>query len=132
MLTVRTYVANSEIDGAGVFLAERVCAGQIVWVFDPIIDVEITAEQMASLPDAARELAMKHAFLNHDGRLILSRDNGVFFNHSEEPTTLNDGDVNIAARDLPAGTELTENYCQSFPLGACSEFLKSPIKGEAR
>jgi uncharacterized protein len=124
MLVVRTYVAASGIHGAGVFLAEPVKSGQVVWRFDPIIDVEITEDQLASLPDGARETAMMHAFLNHDGRMILSRDNAVFFNHSEHPTTLNDGDVNIAARDLPVDTELSEDYRQSFPIGACSEFLR--------
>lgn len=122
MLIVRTYIWKSEIHGLGVFAAEPVKAGSRVWVLDPTIDVEITADQIAALPEAAREVALAHSFVNDDGRMILSRDNAVFFNHSEEPNTLATPDGNVALRDIAACEELTENYLD-FPPGACRSFL---------
>ncbi len=122
MLIIKTYVAPSSIHGMGVFAAEPVCAGNFVWVFDPIIDIEITEAQLQDLPDAAREVALAHSFINEDGRMILSRDNAVFFNHSDEPNTLAGPDGNEALRDIAIGEELTESY-RGFPAGACSAFL---------
>lgn len=122
MLTIKTYVAPSRISGMGVFLAEPVKAGQRVWEFNPIIDIEITPEQLASLPPAVREVAELHSFIEHDGRMILSRDNAVFFNHSDYPNTVSDMHGNRALCDLAVGTELTENY-RAFPRGSCNEFL---------
>ncbi len=122
MLIVKTYVAPSAINGLGVFLAEPVKAGQRVWEFNPIIDIEITPEQLACLAPAARAVAESHSYVERDGRLILSRDNAVFFNHSDEPNTVTDRLGNRALRDLPAGIELTESY-REFPRGGCNEFL---------
>ncbi len=122
MLTIRTYVAPSVIHGMGVFAAEPVKVGTRLWVLDPVIDVEITHEQIAALPVAAREVALAHSFVNEDGRMILSRDNAVFFNHSAEPNTLAEPSGNVALRDIAAGEELTEDY-RSFLPGACRDFL---------
>lgn len=122
MLLVNTFVATSQIDGAGLFAAEDIQAGSVVWEFNPIIDVEITEAQLAALPPAARERALRHSFVSEDGRIILSRDNAVFFNHSDNPNTRAGSDGNVALRDISAGEELTEDY-RVFPRGACSEFL---------
>lgn len=122
MLTIRTYVGPSFIHGMGVFAAEPVRAGTRVWVLDPTIDVEITPEQIAALPDPAREVALAHSFVNEDGRMILSRDNAVFFNHSAEPNTLAEPEGNVALRDIAVGEELTEDYRNFLP-GACRDFL---------
>ena len=122
MLMVKTYVAPSLIHGVGVFAAELVKSGTRVWVLNPIIDVEITAEQIAALPEAARETALAHSFVNDDGRMILSRDNAVFFNHSADPNTMAKPEGNVALRDIAIGEELTEDY-RRFPPGACRSFL---------
>lgn len=122
MLIIRTFVGPSAIHGLGVFAAEPVRAGTRLWVLDSIIDVEITQEQIAALPAPAREVALAHSFVNDDGRMILSRDNAVFFNHSDEPNTLAELEGNVALRDIAAGEELTESY-RHFPPGACREFL---------
>ena len=127
MLIVKTYVAPSSIHGIGVFAAEPVKTGTRVWVLDPIIDVEITQEQIAGLPEPAREVALAHSFVNDDGRIILSRDNAVFFNHSDAPNTLATPEGNVALRDIAAGEELTESY-RGFPPGACRNFLDEEVR----
>jgi hypothetical protein len=123
MLTIRTVVGCSKIHGLGVFAAEEVAAGVMVWIPNSIIDIEITADQIASLPDAARDMALSHSFVDEDGRMILSRDNAVFFNHSESPNTKTSRAGNMAIRDIAIGEELTEDY-RSFGSGACRKFLE--------
>jgi SET domain-containing protein len=125
MLLVKTYVDRSAIDGCGVFTAEDIPAGTLVWKFNSAIDIEITAPELESLPPPAREVAMRHSFINEDGRMILARDNGVFFNHSDDPNTDICADGNVAARDIRAGEELTEDY-RRLPPGACRSFLDAP------
>ncbi len=122
MLIVRTYVALSKIQGSGVFAAEPIAAGAVVWTPNEIIDQEITREQLLSLPPAAQETVLAHSFIAPDGRMILARDNGVFFNHADSPNTRHYGEKNVAARDIAVGEELTEDY-RDFPQGACRSFL---------
>jgi SET domain-containing protein len=122
MLLIRTFIAPSSIHGCGVFAAEPVHAGTLVWEFNEVIDLEITADQIAQLPLAARETALARSFVNEDGRLILARDNGVFFNHSDAPNTDAGPEGNRANRDIVVGEELTEDY-RRLGLGGCRTFL---------
>jgi uncharacterized protein len=122
MLVVETYVAPSAIHGMGVFAAEPLKAGTRVWVFNAVIDQEITPAELEMLPDVARRIALSRGFASSDGRTILSRDNGVFLNHSDEPNTQVDEEGSVAARDIAMGEELTEDY-RSFRPGACRAFL---------
>jgi hypothetical protein len=69
MLIVRTYIAPSKIHGMGVFTAEPIEEGARVWVFDPTVDQEITADELAALPDTAREIALSRSFVRENGRL---------------------------------------------------------------
>jgi uncharacterized protein len=128
MLIVRTFVAPSKIHGLGVHAAEDIAAGTLVWEQNPIIDIEITTDQLATLPECAREVALQHSFVDEAGRTILARDNGVFFNHSETPNTIASRTGNVAARDISVGEELTENY-RVLGHGACRSFLDMPGEG---
>jgi SET domain-containing protein len=55
---------------------------------------------------------------------VLCGDNGRHFNHSDNPNTLSLGIAfsdDVAATDIPAGTELTSDYrtiCDTFKSGA--------------
>src|SRR5580700_7031055 len=108
MLVVEAYVAPSAIHGMGVFAAEPLKAGTRVWVFNAVIDQEITPAELEMLPEVARRIALSRGFVSSDGRTILSRDNGVFLNHSDEPNTQVDEEGSAAARDIAMGEELTE------------------------
>jgi uncharacterized protein len=131
MLIVRTYVAPSEIHGMGVFAAEPLREGTQVWVFNPVIDQEITAEQLAALPDAVRDIALSRSFVGENDRTILSRDNAVFLNHSECPNISSGTNGSIALRDIAEGEELTEDY-RLLPPGACRAFLDGPCPLQVR
>jgi hypothetical protein len=123
MLIVKTYIAPSKIHGLGVFAAEPLTRGTLIWVFDPVIDQEITQNQLAMLPEAVRNIAISRSFVGECGRTILSRDNGVFLNHSDHPNLSSGADGSIAVRNISTGEELTEDY-RLLPPGACRAFLE--------
>lgn len=114
MLMVDTELKQSAIHGIGVFLLEPVSRGTLIWRFDSRIDRVYSDDEVASLPDRAQRFLRIYS-TRHDGaRLwVLCGDNGRHFNHADAPNTISDGiafGTDVAADDLPAGTELTSDY----------------------
>lgn len=109
MLTIRTYLDKSPIEGVGVFTRELVKKGTLVWGDHPLIDFELSREQVESLPDAARDFVESVAVPYPIGadNFWLSLDNGNYMNHSETPNVDAHG---YAVMDIPEGTELTCDY----------------------
>ena len=124
MLMVETELAPSAIHGIGTFLLEPVRAGQLIWRFDERIDRIIPDEELKAMPPRLRDYVMTYSnFHQRRGLWVLCGDNGRHFNHSDTPNTLSLGIAfgdDLAAADLPAGTELTTDYrtiCDAFRLG---------------
>lgn len=96
--------------GLGIFATQDIPRGSITWVRD-------TFDQVFS-PEAVRALGGQHArILDHfgyrDGRgnTILCWDHARYMNHSCASTNLSPGwDFEIAVRDIPAGSEMTDDY----------------------
>lgn len=111
MMRVPTYVATSRIAGAGLglFCSAPVSPGQLLWMFDPGLDIEIDA--MPSEPVVAEFIAT-YAYMPRKGsaRWILCADNARFYNHSDAPNTVGDEWISHAAAALPADSELTIDY----------------------
>ena len=114
MMMVRTELRPSAIHGIGVFVTEHVKAGQLIWRFDSRIDRVFSDRELQSLPDIMQEFLRTYSTLHADLRLwVLCGDNGRHFNHSDSPNTRSLGIAfgdDVAAEDLPAGTELTSDY----------------------
>lgn len=115
MLLVRTYLDRSAIHGIGLFAAERIPAGTVVWRRSPELDLALTAEQIAALHPAAREQVEKYTYLDRMlGKYVLCGDDARFFNHSEAPNCHDypdeGGGTTVAARDIEPGEELTSDY----------------------
>jgi SET domain-containing protein len=116
MLLVRTTLSPSTIHGLGVVATEPIAAGAEVWRFQEDFDLQKSPEEIAKLPDIAREWFKTFGY--HDHRLdqfILSFDNARFINHSEDPNVRPDFErhrcgVGIASRPIAAGEELTIDY----------------------
>jgi uncharacterized protein len=111
---VQTELRPSPIHGIGAFLMEDVKAGDLIWRFDSRIDRVFADAELAALPEALREfLSVYSTFHEQSGLWVLCGDNGRHFNHSDEPNTTSLGvgfGDDVAAADLPAGTELTTDY----------------------
>ena len=114
MLLVETELRQSRIHGIGVFLLKPVRKGEPIWRFDSRIDRVYSEEELATLPDHVQDFLRTYSTWHEATRLwILCGDNGRHFNHSDTPNTLSLGvgvGDDVAAEDLPAGTELTTNY----------------------
>ena len=124
MMMVRTELRLSKIHGIGVYLAEPVRSGQLIWRFDSRIDRVFSDAELKDLPVITQEFLRTYSTLHSDLRLwVLCGDNGRHFNHSDTPNTRSLGIAfgdDIAAEDMPAGTELTSDYrtiCDVMRLG---------------
>ena len=128
MLLVRTTLGPSTIDGAGIglFAAEPIAAGRMVWRYDALIDHRIPLEQ--AVPRAAvdpifRALLSRCAYIGHSDptTYLWSGDDGRFMNHSPTPNLQVDPDdeSTVALRDIAAGEELFVDYdgfCAADPV----------------
>lgn len=114
MLLVKTKLAASNIEGLGLFADEYIPKGTLVQKFVPGFDAELAAEKVMALPDVARK-EMLHFCYKHKktSKYILCADNARFLNHSGAPNLTGEGsqdEIDIAARDIEKGEELTVDY----------------------
>ena len=114
MMMVDTELRPSSIHGLGVFLLEPVRKGDLIWRFDARIDRVYSLDEVASLPAHVQRYLRTYSTWNEAaGLYVLCGDNGRFFNHSEDPTTVSNAisfGEDHAVRDLAAGEELTSDY----------------------
>jgi hypothetical protein len=117
MMLVRTYLAPSHIHGIGLFAAEDIPAGTLLWRFWPGLDFEYDQAFIDSLPALARAKVLAYCSRDEGDRgYLFCGDDARFWNHADEPNTV-DGYLPgteewavYAARDIPAGEELTCDY----------------------
>lgn len=115
MLLVKTYLDKSAIHGVGLYAADPIPRGTVVWRLDPRIDVQLTPDQIETLAAPAREQVRKYTYRDRVLRAyVLCGDDARFFNHSGNPNCLDlpdaRGGTTVAARDIEAGEELTCDY----------------------
>lgn len=117
MLLVRTYVAQSAIEGVGVFAAEPIARGTPVWRLEPTLDRLIPIETYRSAPPVLKEFLDRYAYPSADrpGHIVYDFDNGRFMNHSATPNTDFSAPVGgVASRDIAAGEEMTCDYGEFY------------------
>jgi len=124
MMMVETELRASGIHGIGVFVTERVKAGNLVWRFDSRIDRVFADEEFADMPPRLQHFLRTYSTLHGQMKLwVLCGDNGRHFNHSDKPNTRSLGIAfgdDVAAEDIEPGTELTSDYrtiCDAMRLG---------------
>ncbi len=116
MLLVKTRLAASDIHGIGLFAAEFIREGTVVWESHAALDIRLTEEQISGLAEPCREQTRKYSYREKQtGLYVLCGDDARFFNHSAEPNCIDvyrgEGeDLTIAARDVEQGEELTCDY----------------------
>jgi uncharacterized protein len=115
MLLVKTYLDRSRIHGIGLFAAEPIPRGTVLWTLHPAIDIQLGPEVFETLVPAAREQIVKYSYLDPVLRkYVLCGDDARFFNHDDDPNCLDvpdgQGGRTIAKRDIAAGEELTCDY----------------------
>lgn len=118
MMQVHTYVAASSIEGVGVFTAEPIARGQMVWSFDPLFDRLIPVADYENARPLVKDFLDKYSYPSPDrpSFLVYETDNGRFMNHIDTPNLdFSDSGGARALRDIQAGEELTCNYADFYP-----------------
>ena len=115
MLTVKTKIKPSRINGFGLFANQNIKKSQIIWKYNPIIDYKISPKKFKRLPSIAKKSVLHYCYADGYGNYIMFLDNARFFNHSKKPNCLEvdskDGKKpTIALRDIKRGEELTIDY----------------------
>lgn len=118
MMVVPNYVGPSAIEGVGVFAAEPIAAGSVVWRLEENLDLMLADRDLQRLPPLQREFLERYGYphMTREGITVLEFDNGRFMNHAEAPNTdFTDPDTGWAIRDIAAGEEITCNYREFDP-----------------
>jgi SET domain-containing protein len=113
MLLINNYVGKSEIEGVGVFAAEPIAQGTVIWRFDDEFDRLIPVEKYQSAAPLVKQLLDRYAYPSPDrpGFIVYETDNGRFMNHADDPNSdFSDTGGARATRDIAAGEEITCNY----------------------
>jgi len=116
MLLVKVELRKSDIDGLGCFTLEPIQKGQLLWVFDPRIDTRVRVSELNELPEAVQQYVKIYGFqevVEGEPVYTMCGDHSKFMNHADAPNTMTDPEnplVEIAARDIQTGEELTCNY----------------------
>ena len=129
MFIVRTSLRLSLIQGFGCFADEPIKKGQVVWEFDPRLDIRIPLSDIGKFPPFMQEHFRTYSYvelLNDREIMVYCADFSKHMNHSDEPNLFDTEDnlQEIALRDIAAGEELTCNYYK-FDLRAAEKLGKS-------
>lgn len=117
MLLIRNFVAPSAVEGLGVFAAEPIAKGALVWKFEPTFDRLIPVGDYEAAPPFLKEQLDRYAYPcpGRPDLILYEVDNGRFMNHSDAPNTdFSDFAGAVALRDIETGEELTCNYSDFF------------------
>ena len=118
MMLVPTYVAPSRIEGVGIFAAEDIPAGTLIWRLDPGLDRLLTREEIDALPEVHQAFVERYGYpYPHDPSVtIVELDNGRFMNHWTAPNTrVADPDAGFTRIAIAAHEELTCDYAEFDP-----------------
>jgi SET domain-containing protein len=114
MLLVKTTIGPSPIHGIGVFAAEAIPKGTVMWRLERGFDLELTQEQVDRLSPPAREKTLHYAYKDPRTDLyVLCMDDARFYNYSEAANSAKDPaepERDIALRDIRPGEEITYDY----------------------
>jgi SET domain-containing protein len=115
MLLVKTKLGLSTIEGVGLFADQDIEKGQLIWVFNAVVDTLIDPDELAWVSPVSAELLRKYTYMDTElNRLVLCGDDARFFNHSDTPNCDEHGvgfkGTTIANQYIPKGTELTCDY----------------------
>jgi SET domain-containing protein len=110
MFLVRTFIDNSDIHDLGVFTSVDIKKGDLVWEYNSLIDISFTEEEFHSLPPTTQYFIVKAGWGVED-KYYIALDHDQFSNHCDDPNLkeIENGSL-IAARDIKAGEELTQDY----------------------
>lgn len=117
MLKVKTIVKESSINGLGLFAAEEIPKGTVIWEYNPMFDISFTKEQYDDMNEFEKNLIITYSYLStQSGNFIYSIDDSRFTNHSAVNPNEDCVDfggpetAGVANRDIHIGEEILIDY----------------------
>lgn len=110
MLLVKTELRPSPIHGLGLFAAEDILLGAVIWRFQIGFDQILPAVCLEYLPAPAISYIENHCYMGQF--VLITGDHDRFINSSDDPNT----EFSVSAMESRAilhikkGEEITENY----------------------
>lgn len=113
MLCVKTRLGQSEIEGVGLFAAEPIPKGTVVWRYDPRFDLSLDMRDIPASDTIMQEWLMRYGYQPSDDPVyVVCGDNARFMNHSDAPNCDDVNELTIAIRDIAEGEEITCDYAR--------------------
>ncbi|MFH2066472.1 MAG: SET domain-containing protein-lysine N-methyltransferase [Pseudomonadota bacterium] len=119
MLKIDTYLAQSSVHGMGLFAANPIAKGDVIWKYDPLIDQIYSKIKFKKLIDSLDPIGLKQiltATYKRNQTYFYLADNARFINHTETGYNifLIDDYTEVAIQDIDEGEEILENYYLSY------------------
>ncbi len=117
MIHIRYKLGASSLHGVGLLADQDIPKGALIYTPSPLLDVNLTQEQFDSLDEREREEVHWWGFYDEPSqKWHVDFDMTRFINHSYDATVTQDPAYAeahlVAARDIQAGEELTQNYLE--------------------
>ena len=85
MFRVATFISRSSIHGFGVFAAEDIPKGAIIWELDEAADWILTEKEMAAFPAKLQEQMIAWTYQADDGNYVRAEHRRRWADHGGEP-----------------------------------------------
>lgn len=117
MIHVKYKLDASPLHGVGLFAAELILKGTLIYTASPELDVNITQENFEALDEKEKQEVRWWGFFDTaSNKWHVDFDVTHFINHNDEGTVTQDTSQSdaylVAARDIEQGEELTQNYLE--------------------
>jgi hypothetical protein len=111
MFHVKYLLKTSPIHRIGLFAAEDICAGALIYTQNLKLDLLLSEEEFTALVDEEKRVVKHYGFFDMNvGKWHLSHDDIRYCNHSPDGTMTLRGTDLVAKRDISSGEELTQDY----------------------
>lgn len=117
MIHIKYKLKNSELHGVGLFSDQPINSGDLIYTASPQLDLNITQAQFDSLDQKEKDEILWWGFFDRPSqKWHVDFDVSKFINHSYDANvtqdTTHDEAYLVAARAIPQGEELTQNYLE--------------------
>jgi SET domain-containing protein len=117
VIYIKYQLKESPLHGVGLFSDQDIKEGELVLTASPMLDVDITQEQFDSLRQSEQDEVRWWGYFYEPSQIWhVDFDVSRFINHSYDATLKQDEHNGepclVAARDVKAGEELTQNYLE--------------------
>jgi len=122
MIHIAYKIQSSQTHGIGLFAVQDIKSGDLIYTPTPLLDVDITKEEFASLtPDEKREVMYYGYFNKKTNKWHVAFDAIRILNHGTADVsnvTQDEDMVMTAKRNISNGEELLQDYIEIYPDGS--------------